>query len=158
MPLLGNSGSFDPSILSDPTATAALTNFYQVGSILPVTADNEYAEELAGKYQTQYDEPPSQDMLAGYVTGLVWGQILVQACVDGNLTRAGILKARTKVSSVNTQGLTDKLDLTRPGEPTTREAVITQPEPSVADQGALQLVAKFFEAPEAAKYTMPFGK
>ena len=158
VPILGSNPTYAPNLLTDPAVTAALSNYYQVNSILPFTADNEFGKELAEQYSSQFTDPPSHAIFAGYVAGMVWGEILKQACDDGDLTRDGILKAKAKVTAVDTKGLMGPLDLSKEGSPTSREAVIMQADPTVADKGGLKVVVDFFQSDAAKEYKAPFEK
>lgn len=158
VPILGSNPTFAPNMLQDQAVTAALSHYYQVNSILPFTTDNKFGKELAEKYASKFTDPPSHAVFAGYVAGMVWGEILEQACSDGDMTRDGILAAKSKVTQVNTEGLMGPLDLSKEGAPTSREAVIMQADASVADKGGLSVVAEFFESEDAKAYKAPFEK
>lgn len=72
------------------------------------------------------------------------------------MTREGVLKARDKVTSVSTDDLVGKLDFSKPGSPTTREAYIVQPDKSVP--GGLKITEGLFESAEAKAFKTPHQK
>ena len=87
---------------------------------------------------------------------LVWEGILTKACENGDLTRAGIHKARTQLDSLDTKELTGKLDLTDPGAPSSREDFVIKV--SSSDIGGTKLVSELYAADEAKSYKAPYQK
>ena len=156
LPIVGSNPVFSPTLLSDPTVAAALSNLYIVNSIGPFSQDDDFAKELATKYKAKYTDEPNNGVNAGYVAGLAWEAILKQACSDGDMTREGVLKAKTKVNAVDTKGMMGTLDFSKEGSPTTRQAFIEQADPSA--EGGLKIVEELFESDEAKAYKAPFEK
>lgn len=115
------------------------------------------SHEMATNYQEQFpDLQPEKSIPTGYVYGMAIEQILKQACKDGDMTRQGLLEAKSKVDSVDTQGLTGKLDFSKPGAPTTREAYIL--EVDAAEPVGLKNVGGLFSSDEAKAYKAPYEK
>ena len=86
----------------------------------------------------------------------MWQEVLKQACSDGDMTRDGILKAKSKVSNVDTKDLTGPLDFSKKGEPSSRKAFISQPDKSAIS--GTKIVEKLYESDEAKSYKAPFQK
>lgn len=157
VPVFGSGPSFTPQLLQTPAA-GALTSGRFVTSALQVPynyAKVPLAKEIAGRFiKDNPGQVPTYGPNQGYANGLVWGAILRQACSDGDMTRAGLLKAIRK-TSVDTRGLTPPLDFTQPGQPSTRSDYLLRP---ARVPGGLQ----FIEGPQVSdlslQYRTPFQK
>jgi ABC-type branched-subunit amino acid transport system substrate-binding protein len=156
LPLIGSNPVFSPAMMTDPTVAAALSNLYIVQSVGPFSQDNDFAKELAEKYEGKFQDEPNQGVNAGYIAGLAWEAILERACSDGDMTREGVLKAKAKVTSVDAKGMMGDLDFSQEGAPTTREAFIEQADPSA--EGKLKIVEELFVSDEAKAYKTPHQK
>ncbi|WP_106849916.1 ABC transporter substrate-binding protein [Blastococcus sp. Marseille-P5729] len=158
VPLVGNNPTFSVTLLKDEAVTQALANFHLVNSMAAYDSqDIPLSTEMAAKYKEQFpDLPPEKSIPTGYVYGMAMEQILKQACEDGDMTRQGLLDAKSKVDSVDTQGLTGKLDFSKPGAPTTREAYIL--EVDAAEPVGLKNVGGLFSSEEAKAYKAPHEK
>lgn len=153
VPMIGNNQAFQPTLLTDPAMVEALADFYMVSSTAPFSADLELSEEIADKYTGSTDDQPSVGVPMGYSTGMVWEAILQEACDAGDMTRAGVLEAKKKVTSLDTGGITGALDFSKDGEPSTREAFILTPDETV--EGGLSIAKELFTSEDAAKYRTP---
>lgn len=153
VPLMGFNSAFQPAMLSDPGVVAALQdNFY----LLPPgrTWNSDATKDLRAKYEESgITDAPSHSVVTGYLSGLVWGAILEQACEDGDLTRAGLLEARKKVTELDTGGLTQPLDYSDPGDSPTRANLIAQIDAEAP--GGLKEVADWVESDEAKNFKLP---
>ena len=156
VPVIGSNPTFSPTMYTDQTVAEGLKNFYLISSTAPYGSDNELAKKVAKKYEARSKEAPNIGVMQAYVTGLVWGEVLKQACSDGDMTREGVLKAKAKVTSVNSQGLGGALDFSKEGAPSSREAYILQPDQAAPDK--LKIAAELFESDEAKKYKAPHEK
>ena len=156
VPVIGSNPTFSPTMFTDQTVAEGLKNFYLISSTAPYGSDNELAKKVAKKYEARSKEAPNIGVMQAYVTGLVWGEVLKQACSDGDMTREGVLKAKSKVTSVNSQGLGGALDFSKEGAPSSREAYILQPDQAAPDK--LKIAAELFESDEAKKYKAPHEK
>ncbi|WP_158716401.1 ABC transporter substrate-binding protein [Blastococcus sp. Marseille-P5729] len=157
LPLIGNNPVFSTTLLADATVTAGLANLYMVSSFAPISQDTDEAKKVLDEYKNKFTDPADIGITHGYAAGLAWGEILKQACEDGDMTRQGVLDAKSKVDAVDTKGLTGKLDFSKDGSPTTREGFILQPDASVED-GKLKIVEELFASEEAKAYKAPFEK
>ncbi|MFV0534221.1 MAG: ABC transporter substrate-binding protein, partial [Cumulibacter sp.] len=122
VPMIGNNQAFQPQLLDDPAMVDALSDFYMVSSTAPFSADLELSKQIAEDYADSTDDEPSVGVPMGYSTGMVWEAVLNEACDSGDMTRKGVLEAKKKVTSLDTEGLTGTLDFSKDGEPSTREA------------------------------------
>ena len=153
VPMIGNSQAFHPSMLSDPAVTSALTDFYMVSSTAPFGSPGELSEKIAAEYTKASTDAPSVGIPVGYTFGMVWEAVLKQACESGDMTRAGVLAAKKKVTSLDTQGLTGELDFSNDGAPSTRQGYILSV--NAATPGGLDVKKDLFESPEAKQYKAP---
>lgn len=158
VPIIGNSSTYAPTMLADDQLVSALEHYYHVDSLVPFGTDNELGDAIEENYRSEYTDPPSLQVYMGYVTGLAFQAVLEEACDAGDLTRAGLVEARQKVSGVDTHGLMGELSFSKAGAPTTREATILKVDSAAADDGGLVLVEELFEAPEASEYKAPHEK
>lgn len=156
VPMIGNNQAFQPPLLEDPAMVDALSDFYMVSSTAPFAADLELSKQIADEYTASNDDAPSVGVPMGYSMGMAWEAILDEACDAGDLTRAGVLAAKKKVTSLDTGGITGDLDFTKAGEPSTREAFILTPDESV--EGGLSIEQELFVSEEAKAYRTPHQK
>lgn len=157
VPFFGSGPTFAPQLLQTPAASALLSGRFVTGA-LNVPWNSNVSTAATIRQQWTKANPKTEATfgpLQGYAFGMVWGQILLQACSDGDLTRAGVLKAVQKVS-VDTRNLTPPLDFTHPGQPSTRASLILQPAKVV---GGLKLVQDAaYTSADARSYRTPFQK
>ncbi|WP_153505995.1 ABC transporter substrate-binding protein [Cumulibacter manganitolerans] len=158
VPLAGNNPTFSVTLLKDQATTAALANFHLVNSVAAYgSPDIPLAKEVEEKYKAQFPDLSGEKSIpTGYIYGMAFEQILKQACEDGDLTRAGIIAAKGKVSSVDTKGLTGKLDFSKPGAPTSREAYVLAVDPSMP--AGLKNAGPLYSSKDAKKYKAPHEK
>lgn len=158
VPMIGNNPTYSVTLLKDPQISSALQDlFYFINSVDAYSdTDNPKMAEIAKKYDAKYDEEPEKAIPSGYVFGMAFEQILKKACDNGDMTRAGILKAREQITKVDTKGLTGDLDLSKHGEPTSREAYILKVNPSVPT--GLEKTGDLFSSDEADSYKTPHQK
>lgn len=149
VPVMGQNPSFDPSLLETP-AKNSFDNYYRVVSYAPMTASNPYVESVKKQYETgEFDIPESDNMVNGYLKGVIWETILKQACDEKDLTRANLLKIRESIK-VDTKGVTAPLDLSDVNEPPTRASFVEKVDPTVL--GGLTVVQEAKAYDIAKKY------
>lgn len=158
IPLLASAASFAPSLLKDDTAATALSDLATVmNSNAPYSADLPAAKKIRDAYAAKgFTDEPSTYVPYGYTAGKVWEGILTRACDDGDLTRQGILDAKSKVTGLQTDGLTGDLDYSVPGAPATRESFVLGVDKSA--EGGLKIIEDKSAAEEAKKYKAPYQK
>lgn len=155
VPIFGSSPSYTPQLMDTPAGPVLRSGQFESSALqVPYNYDKvPLAQELAKRTKKKYPkQTPTYGQNQGYANGLVWGAILKQACSDGDMTRAGVLKAVRK-TSVDTRGLTPPLDFTRPGEPSTRAAYPVQP---ATVPGGLKVTGDAVPSDEALDYKTPF--
>ena len=157
-PLLGWGPTYAPTLVSNPDVVAALKdNFYISGSAAAFTTDTPTAKKIQEEFKALgVSDPASSTIFVGYLSGLAWGAILQKACDKGDMTRQGVMDARTTVTNLKTDGLSGTLDFSDPGAPTTRETAIAQLDASAA--GGTVQTAPLFVSDEAKKYKAPYQK
>lgn len=158
VPLVGNNPTFSVTLLKDEATTQALANFQLVNSVAAFDSENiPLSKEIAEKYKAQFpDLPPEKSIPTGYIYGMAYEQILKQACSDGDMTRAGMIAAKNKVTSVDTKELTGKLDFSKPGAPTSRQAYVLEVDKT--KPVGLKNAGDLYESAEAKEYKAPHQK
>ncbi|WP_153503431.1 ABC transporter substrate-binding protein [Cumulibacter manganitolerans] len=158
MPLLGWGPTYAPTLTANPEVVAAMKdNFYLSASAASWTLDSPTAKTVRDEFKAlKVADPASSTIFVGYLAGKAWEAILKEACSAGDLTRAGVMKAREKVDNVKTDGLSGTLDFSDPGAPTTRETYISQLDASA--EGGTKEVGKLFMSDEAKAYKAPYQK
>jgi ABC-type branched-subunit amino acid transport system substrate-binding protein len=155
VPLVGNNPVFSPQLLDSPAAEA-LERLSVVASAVPFGSDVPKAKEVAQKYKDRFKEVPNAGVPYGYAIGMIWGQILEEACANEDLTREGITEAFENLDAVTTDDLVADLDFTEQGTPATREVYVAVPDKSV--DGGLKQVKALFASDEAKSYVAPHQK
>ena len=155
VPLVGFNSAFQPSVIADPSVLPALENFYVA---LPnVTFNSEAAAPVLEAYEAAgIQDPPSSSVVTGYLSGVAWGAVLEQACEDGDMTRAGLMEARKKVTALDTKGMAGELDFSDPGAPVTRTTAIAQIDAEAP--GALKQILEPTASEAAKAYKAPYQK
>lgn len=155
VPVLGNNPVFDPATNLAGDAAANVGNLYVAASSVPFSADVPKAQEVATAYGEAYPQGnASAGVPYGYAGGLIWQQILEQACEAGDLTRAGVHEAFLSSDAITTEDLVaSELDFSQAGSPPSRSVYIAQAD--AAQPGGLAQVSESFVAPEAESYVAP---
>jgi ABC-type branched-subunit amino acid transport system substrate-binding protein len=155
VPVLGNNPVFDPATNLAGPAAASVGNLYVSASSVPYSSEVPKAQEVAQEFVAKYPEAQKNAGVPyGYAGGLIWQQILEQACEDGDLTRAGVHDAFLASENITSQDLVaSELDFSQTGSPPSRSVYIAQADP--AQEGGLRQVTEVFTAPEAETYVAP---
>jgi len=151
VPLVGNGPTYTPDLLTGDAKDVILNRFYFAGGngTLPGT---EAATVLAA-YRKAVGNPtaiPTPALSTGYATATVMAKILESACAAGDLTPAGIVAAKKGLATLDTGGLTGKLDYSKPGISPTRQSFIVKPD--AAADVRLTIIAPLYEGPDAKTY------
>jgi len=153
VPMVGNNPVYTPGLLDGPAA-AALGNLTVVASSVPFSSDVPRAQDIAKAYrQGGHEVPPNSGVPYGYAIGKIWGKLLLRACTNGNIARAGIQEALRQSTDITTDSLVADLDFTKPGSPATREVYAGVPDAGVP--GGIRQVKPLFVAPDALSYVAP---
>jgi ABC-type branched-subunit amino acid transport system substrate-binding protein len=155
VPVLGNNPVFDPATNLAGPAASSVGNLYVVASNVPYSADAAKAQEVQQAFEAAFpDAQPNAGVPYGYAGGLIWEQILTQACESGDLTRAGVHDAFVTSENITTDDLVaSELDFSQAGSPPSRSVYIAQADP--AQEGGLRQLVDPFTAAEAESYVAP---
>lgn len=155
VPVVGNNPVFDPATNLAGPAAASVGNLYVVASSVPYSADLPKAKEVTAAFEAKFpDAGKNYGVPYGYAGGLIWEQILTQACDKGDLTRKGVHDAFLASRNITTDNLVaSELDFSQAGSPPSRSVYIAQADPS--QEGGLRQVVEPFTAPEADSYKAP---
>ncbi|MEV0149911.1 MULTISPECIES: ABC transporter substrate-binding protein [unclassified Nonomuraea] len=156
VPIVGNVATFATSLLSTAAAPALLKQYYRVSGVGLLSADTPAVRKLADKWKAKFgaQQPESGGaVVLAYVTTHLWAKIISGTC--GDLTRKGVLAARTKVTRFSMDGLGPALDLSDPAQPTSRESQIHRPDKGV--YAGMKLVEGFKVSDLAKEYQVKAG-
>lgn len=103
VPILGSNPVFAPGLLQGPTAAWLKSHLYVSA---PVSTFEKH-RDLYDKYTAAFPDAknPSGGVILGYGMSEIMKQVLDTACEDGDLTRAGVLKAFQGLKNIDTGGL-----------------------------------------------------
>jgi ABC-type branched-subunit amino acid transport system substrate-binding protein len=153
VPMVGNSPVFTPRLLTGPAA-GALKNLSVVASSVPFSSAVPKAQHVAEAYrQAGHPELPNSGVPYGYAIGRIWGQLLTRACINGDLSRAGIQEALRQLTTITTDNLVADLSFAKPGSPAARETYNGIPDSAVP--GGIREVRPLFASPDARSYVAP---
>ncbi|GAB3618449.1 ABC transporter substrate-binding protein [Okibacterium endophyticum] len=125
VPILGTSPVWTSGLLTTPASDALTEHLYVMSPT--ATFDNEAAAAFRDDYIAKYPgEDPSLQIILQYSEALTLHAVLEQACADGDLTRAGVLAARSQVTAVDNGDVTPVLDLSDPSKASTPESYISR--------------------------------
>lgn len=155
VPVLGNNPIFDPETNLAGPAAGTVGNLFVVASSVPFSAEVPKAQEVAETHAAEYpDAGQSAGVPYGYAGGLVWEQILNDACENGDMSRAGVHEAFLASDAITTDDLVaSDLDFSQAGSPPSRTVYIAQADPD--EPGGLRQVIEPFIAEEAESYVAP---
>lgn len=146
IPILATEPSWASSLLKSPSASYLESHLTVAMAYAPyeIPAASDFRSMFVKSYPKT---DPSLQAVAGDSEGLVLEAILNQACKDGDLTRAGVIKARSELTSVDLKGIIPDAKLGDINQPLTDEVYITK----AADvPGGLQMVqSKPYAGPDA---------
>ncbi|GAC1539783.1 MAG: ABC transporter substrate-binding protein [Acidimicrobiales bacterium] len=147
VPILGNNPVFSPGILSTPAAAALKANLYVVAPTETFDRAATVLDEFKAKYPGR---TPTLGVIAGEGAADMMSQLMEKACSSGDLTREGLIAAKSSLTKVDTKGLLVPLDVSKPGVSPSKESYILR----VADvPGGAKTEAGPVTAPEMSNYT-----
>ncbi|WP_344515848.1 ABC transporter substrate-binding protein [Dactylosporangium maewongense] len=148
---LGSTPTFSPALLSGPARPALEKRLLVATSIAPFSATEPGPTRVRAAFATTYaGQQQSSYVMYGYAQGEIMARILETACANGDLTRAGVLKAFQSLSDVRTDGLVAPLNYSKAGQIPARETYLVRPDAAAA--GGTTSVAPLFAAPLATNY------
>ncbi|MFC8722558.1 ABC transporter substrate-binding protein, partial [Kitasatospora sp. NPDC057198] len=138
VPFLANAASYAPQLLDTPAGPALEKLLYTVSPSPAIGADLPATQKLVADYRAKYPQATiDMGVLAGYNGGSATVAVLKQACADKDLSRKGILAARTKITSLDT-GLGIVYDFTDPAKPSSTKSFVLKP--AKGEPGGLAVV------------------
>ncbi|PRZ36623.1 ABC-type branched-subunit amino acid transport system substrate-binding protein [Antricoccus suffuscus] len=155
IPFMGNYPTFDPLVLNTP-AKSAFDKFYRVASFTPYSAQTPEAQTLRTAFEAKFTDVPNSGVVSGYAAGKAFGAVLTEACKAKDLTRQGMLEAKSSVKSVNTNGMTATLSYDKAGQPSTRENYVQKVDPTKID--GVTVVEQLHASKDAEDYEVPAQK
>ncbi len=124
VPIIGNNPVFSPALLAGPAAAALKANLLVAS---PVNTFDKNTD-LLNRYKAKYPSAvPSLGVIFGTGSGEVMKEVLDKACESGDLTREGVLKAKTSLTNVDTGGLVVPLDFSKGNASPSKQSFILQP-------------------------------
>jgi ABC-type branched-subunit amino acid transport system substrate-binding protein len=153
VPIMGNNPTFVPQLMQTAAGPALAKLFYLAESWQPYSGDSAGATKVRKEYQARYKDVPNADIGWGYGAAGAYATVLKKACDNKDLTRDGVQKAFRQTTSVDTDGILPTLDYSHPGDPATREAIITQADAKAA--GGLTIVQQLTASDLAKSYVAP---
>ncbi|MDN5748409.1 MAG: ABC transporter substrate-binding protein [Pseudonocardia sp.] len=158
VPVMGNNPTFDPATNLAGPAAATVDNLYVSASSVPFSSEVEKAAAIRESFQAKYpDASENAGVPYGYAGGIIWEQILEEACERGDLTRASVHQSFLDAENISTEALVaSELDFTKPGTPASRSVYIAEADP--AQPGGLRQATDVFSSPEAESYVAPHEK
>ncbi|KAF0960274.1 ABC transporter substrate-binding protein [Rhodococcus sp. T7] len=134
IPLVGVGPAWNTTMLDTAAAPALEQNFTRVWNSLTISDDAPIAHKLLDTWNSQYPGTRPQSgtgITAGYAIPIVLEQILEHTC--GDLSRAGVLAARSRVETADTEGIYPPLDFSVPAHPSSVQANIQSVDPAAPD-------------------------
>jgi ABC-type branched-subunit amino acid transport system substrate-binding protein len=154
VPLLGNNPVYAPQLLGTAAGPALTKLLYVAASWQPFSGTSAGATAVRKAYTAKYPkEIPNGGVDWGYGAAAAYTAVLKKACDNGDLSRDGIQKAFRQTTSIDTNGIFPSLDYSKPGDPATREVLITQPDKATA--GGLKIVQDLKASALATQYVAP---
>jgi ABC-type branched-subunit amino acid transport system substrate-binding protein len=154
VPLLGNNPVFVPQLLGTAAGPALEKLLYVAASFEPYSGESKGATAARDAFQSKYPNVvPNGGSTWGWGAAAAYSTVLKKACDNKDLTREGLQKAFRETTSVDTQGILPTLDYSKPGDPPTREALISKTDKTA--KGGLVVVQPLKESDIASKYVAP---
>ncbi|MFN2560200.1 MAG: ABC transporter substrate-binding protein [Jatrophihabitans sp.] len=154
VPLLGNNPVYAPQLLATAAGPALTSLLYVAASWQPYSGTTPGATAVRTAYSAKYPkEIPNGGVDWGYGAAAAYTAVLKKACDNGDLTRDGVQKAFRQTTSIDTNGILPSLDYSHPGDPATRETLVSRPDKSAA--GGLKVVQDLKASDLAKQYVAP---
>jgi ABC-type branched-subunit amino acid transport system substrate-binding protein len=125
VPILASTPAWDSGLLNTPAAAALKKNLYMAYTT------NSFTNPAATKFRTAYlkkypGTDPTLQIILEQSEDLAMQAILNKACANGDLTPAGVLKARSQLKTVETAGIMPKFNFTNVNKASTIEDYIAR--------------------------------
>ncbi|WP_322767790.1 ABC transporter substrate-binding protein [Frankia sp. Cr1] len=151
VPILASNVGFAPSLLTGPAGPALKKNLYlalpSVGFLEPS------AREIRDAFAATHDQrSPGIGAVDGWAEAMVMDKILEKACSNGDLTREGLLAAKSSMAQVETGGLVPPVDYSQLGVSPTKASYVGR----AADvPGGIAIANGPIESADVASYSRP---
>jgi ABC-type branched-subunit amino acid transport system substrate-binding protein len=153
VPVASAAPGYAPQLLATPAAPALEQAVYVVSPLAPESSTDPAMAKLVADYQAKYPgQPLDLGVVAGWAAANAMGTDLKAACAAGNLSRAGLVAAHRKQSSM-ASGLGPALDFTNNSLPSSYQSLILKVDASA--KGGLTIVEPAHEVPEERSYQLP---
>ncbi|WP_413755602.1 ABC transporter substrate-binding protein [Streptomyces sp. MMBL 11-3] len=155
VPVVGNTPSFSPKLLTTPAGPALTKNFYTVSSIAPAPSATGDEKRFVAAYRAAHtgEQPTQNGVMYAYAAGRIINETLSKACDD--LTREGLQKAFRSLTDLDTGGaVAGTLDYSDPSVPPSRQVFVSRAAKDAP--GGLTAVGAPFESDLARDY--PFDQ
>lgn len=155
IPIVGGPQAFGGSLLQTSAASALLENFYKVGGLGAISADNANTKTFAANWRAAGNAEPESPTGAnhGYVAIQVYKALLEQTCED--LTRNGLLDARSNMTEFELPGFLPTLDFSDVDQPSSIASDVSVP--SREQYGKTKTVSGFMASELAKQYVQERG-
>ena len=130
VPIMGGVSTFGRSLLSTSAAAALAGRYHKVSGLGSIGGTSEGARALAAAWARRFGSVlPESDhgVVHAYVLTRLYAKIIGSTC--GDLTRKGLLDARSKITDFSVPGLLPAQNLADPSAPTSRESQIQKIDP-----------------------------
>ena len=155
VPIISGPQGFGNSLLDTNVGPVLEHRFYKMSGVAPMGADTPEMTEFRERYQANNGEPESgTGVVDAYVTTNVYVQMITEAC--DNLTREGLLKARTKLADFQQPGMTPVEDFSDISAPSSAESVVLGVNRDA--YSGLEVVQDFTASPTAREYVAQSGQ
>jgi ABC-type branched-subunit amino acid transport system substrate-binding protein len=133
VPVLGNNPVYAPGLLASPAGPALKANMIIASPVTTFDQQQQLLKDYTAKYSSG---TPSLGVVHGYADALVMNAVLEKACANGDLTPAGVTKAKSQLTDVDTKGTVVALDYSKKGSPSNQSYIL---QPADGPGGAKQL-------------------
>jgi ABC-type branched-subunit amino acid transport system substrate-binding protein len=153
VPITTTRPSYDPTILKTAARPALESKVTVFQSYVGLAEQTPETQRLTQTYEKRYpNEPLTGRIIWTYAAATTYAEALKRACADKDLTRAGVLRAATKVDASPAAGLTVKLDFSKPGSSPGNEDYLFKLDSSVPG-GMKRLQNEAYVGKNAREYT-----
>ena len=149
VPIVGNNPVFAPGLLKGPAGPALKKNLLVASPISPFDKNPDLLKAYTAKFS---GADPTLGVVFGAAAATVMNKILDKACADGDLTPAGVTKAKEGIGNVDTGGLAVPVDFQTGKSPSLKSYIF-----QAADvPGGAKSVSDLFQGDDAAGF-VPAG-
>ncbi|MFK0168925.1 ABC transporter substrate-binding protein [Streptomyces sp. NPDC090306] len=150
VPVVSSAPGFAPQLLKTPAAPALVAMLSVVSAAPAVSSDLPGVKAMVASYQKKYPgQSVDSGVLSGYNAAEVMGADLKKACENGDLTRAGLVKAHRSQTKLD-NGLGTPQNFSDVSSPASDETYVLHPDMKAV--GGLVQAEDAHEAATVAEY------